>query len=102
MQVNLTIWNFLNFYLKNLISFSRRHRNHEATITDPYAVDPASVTTNETSIQAQIENKQNRLKVIIALLEDSRIRLFIDEAGEKLHPRFHSIIGLDGEPKQQK
>ena len=56
---------------------------------------------NESAIEAILASSANRLKLVLTLLEDSRVRLLIDEI-DPIRQRFHPTIALNGEPKQQK
>jgi hypothetical protein len=79
-----------------------KFRRHRAKANNPvYNVQPETVKLNSSAIEAVLESPENKLKLILALLEDSRIRLLIDEI-EPIRKRFHPVAGLDGEPKQQK
>ena len=78
----------------------RRHRFQEKK--SDYAVDPTSVKINETGIQAILTSEVNKLKLEIVLLEDSTVRILIDEAGTPLRPRFQPLDALDGPPKHAK
>ncbi|KAI1725884.1 glycosyl hydrolases family 31 domain-containing protein [Ditylenchus destructor] len=81
--------------------FCKRHRS-KAAASNPYSVEPQSVHFNETGIEATLVNSENKLALSVAWLEDSRLRVYITEAGESLRPRYHPSIALTGEPKQQK
>lgn len=87
----------LTFFFIN--EFHRRHRAKKNN--PPYNVQANSVKTNETAIEAILESSVNRLTLFLALLDDSRLRVLIDEI-KPIRQRFHPVIALNGEPKHQK
>jgi len=79
--------------------FCRRHR---AKANNPvYNIQPDSIKANDSAVEAVLESSVNKLKLILALLEDGKVRMVIDEI-DPIRQRFHPTIALDGEPKQQK
>lgn len=54
---------------------------------------------NDTALNAILVGSENRLRLTVALLTDSRLRIFVNEAGEPLRQRFHPLIALNGEPE---
>lgn len=78
----------------------RRHR--EKFKPGAYVVEPSSVSFNDTSLTALLSGNENKLKLVVSLLQDSRIRVYIDEAGNPLRPRYQAVDALDGAPKQEK
>ena len=84
------------------IHFKIHFRRHRAKSENPvYHVQADSVKLNETALTAILESSVNKLGIVLALLEDSTIRLLIDEI-EPIRQRFHPAIALNGEPKPQK
>lgn len=65
-------------------------------------IDLSTILLNDTAVTAILVGKENRLKLTVALLTDSRVRIFITEAEKPLRNRFHPSIALDGEPKHTK
>ncbi|KAH7705988.1 glycosyl hydrolase family 31 protein [Aphelenchoides avenae] len=89
-----------NFKTCEQATFCTRHRKQ--TEKANYEVDPATVRANETAVEAELVSAVNRLKLAVVLLEDSSLRIQINEAGTPLRPRFQPLLALNGEPKQKK
>jgi hypothetical protein len=56
---------------------------------------------NASSVEAILKSSLNKLKFVLALLEDGMFRILIDEI-DPIRQRFHPVIALNGEPKHQK
>ncbi|KAE9553720.1 hypothetical protein FO519_003075 [Halicephalobus sp. NKZ332] len=89
-----------NFKTCEQASFCKRHRNQEKLAN--YVVDPSSVKINETGLEGVLTSDVNKLKLEVVLLEDSSLRILVNELGPSLRPRFQPSEALDGTPKQAK
>uniref|UniRef100_A0A914NGQ0 Glycoside hydrolase family 31 N-terminal domain-containing protein n=1 Tax=Meloidogyne incognita TaxID=6306 RepID=A0A914NGQ0_MELIC len=88
-----------NFKTCEQAAFCKRHR---AKANNPvYNIQPDSIKANDSAVEAVLESSVNKLKLILALLEDGKVRMVIDEI-DPIRQRFHPTMALDGEPKQQK
>jgi alpha 1,3-glucosidase len=88
-----------NFKTCEQATFCTRHRKQEVRAN--YYVDPSTVKANETAIEAELASDVNRLRLAVALLEDTSLRISLTEAGDPLRPRYQPLIALKGEPKQK-
>lgn len=79
---------------------SRRHR--EGQPRPEYEVLASTVTFNDTAVLARLKSSENELELAIITLQDSTVRIFVDETGERLRERFIPYQALDGVPKQVK
>ncbi|VDL71495.1 unnamed protein product [Nippostrongylus brasiliensis] len=90
----------LKFKICEQSAFCKRQRDVKAT---GYEVVDDSVKFNETSLLAQIKNKDLTLDLFIVALEDSTFRVVIDEPKGALRQRYRPLDALKTrDPKQQK
>ncbi|WKY16061.1 hypothetical protein Q1695_001054 [Nippostrongylus brasiliensis] len=90
----------LKFKICEQSAFCKRQRDVKAT---GYEVVDDSVKFNETSLSAQIKNKDLTLDLFIVALEDSTFRVVIDEPKGALRQRYRPLDALKTrDPKQQK
>uniref|UniRef100_A0A915BUK4 DUF5110 domain-containing protein n=3 Tax=Parascaris univalens TaxID=6257 RepID=A0A915BUK4_PARUN len=74
-------------------SFCKRHRRQQNVAE--YSVVAGSVTTNGSAVTAVLESTINKLKLSIVSLDDSTIRLLIDEEGTPVRPRYQPLDALN-------
>lgn len=74
------------------IRLFRRHRRQQNVAE--YSVVAGSVTTNGSAVTAVLESTVNKLKLSIVSLDDSTIRLLIDEEGTPIRPRYQPLDAL--------
>uniref|UniRef100_A0AC35TZI0 Cadherin domain-containing protein n=1 Tax=Rhabditophanes sp. KR3021 TaxID=114890 RepID=A0AC35TZI0_9BILA len=80
-------------------AFCKRHRS--VLTRNGYTVEASSIKVNDTAIEATIVSAENKLKLIVAGLKDSTLRIVVDEL-ESIRHRFQPLVALDGEPVQSK
>ncbi|CEF66342.1 Neutral alpha-glucosidase AB [Strongyloides ratti] len=86
-----------NFKTCEQSGFCKRQRAFQSS--PDYSVDPSSFSITPTTFEAVAVSNQNRLKVKIVGLNDSRLRIVIDEENG-LRKRFSPTIALNGEPQE--
>lgn len=78
----------------------RRHR--EGASRPEYSVIPDSVHSNDTALLGKLKSTENELEFAIITLQESTIRVFVDETSARLRDRFIPYQSLDGLPVQVK
>ncbi|KAK0397094.1 hypothetical protein QR680_001980 [Steinernema hermaphroditum] len=89
-----------NFKTCDQSGFCKRHRNPATKVE--YAVIGDSVKINETSVNAVLKSAENELHLSVLFLEDSTIRVLIDENANALRARYQPLDALAREPSQQR
>ncbi|MFH4978179.1 hypothetical protein AB6A40_004888 [Gnathostoma spinigerum] len=81
-----------NFKTCEQSGFCKRQRH--PTTKHEYEIEAASVKSNGTAITAYLVSKINTLRLTLVSLEDSTLRLVIDETEKALRPRFQPLYAL--------
>ncbi|KAK0399115.1 hypothetical protein QR680_002905 [Steinernema hermaphroditum] len=89
-----------NFKTCDQSGFCKRHRNPASKVE--YAVIADSVKINETSVNAVLMRTENELHLTVPRLEDSTIRVLIDENANALRARYQPLDALARERYQQR
>ncbi|PAV66719.1 hypothetical protein WR25_09917 [Diploscapter pachys] len=77
----------------------------QRAVTEPtgYEVIKDSIKFNDTALNAKIKNKDQTLRLTVAILKDSTARILIDEDEGALRPRYQPLDALKNpEPEQTK
>ncbi|GMT08075.1 hypothetical protein PENTCL1PPCAC_30249, partial [Pristionchus entomophagus] len=84
--------------------FCKRHRAQKEPTG--YEVVADSISLNNTAVNAVLRSKEagNKLKLSVVTMEDSTVRIHIDDESENpIKPRFQPVDVFDeGQPRQQK